>query len=262
MPEEVPGMRECPEVTGRIETMAKKMSDEQLEQRRQASAAGAAAPHDELCTCAKCYWTARRVALEGGGESTFPILTLAFVVGRLGADLVSALLGGMGFDRLPAQLGLDQAFAGGPTPSQLAGRVMVFFVMLFAVVEAANRLGFGQVSELVAVFIRFGADVLLGVAIIVVGFWLSNVAHDAIIRLQGEPFRTVAGVTRFAILGLIAAMGLRAMGLADDIVNLAFGLTLGGVAVAVALSFGLGGREAAGRQMEYWLSRWRGDRPR
>jgi hypothetical protein len=72
MPEEVPGMRECPEVTGRIETMAKKMSDEQLEQRRQASAAGAAAPHDELCTCAKCYWTARRVALEGGGESTFP----------------------------------------------------------------------------------------------------------------------------------------------------------------------------------------------
>lgn len=190
------------------------------------------------------------------------ILTLAFVVGRLGADLVSALLGGMGFDRLPARLGLDQAFAGGPTPSQLAGRVMVFFVMLFAVVEAANRLGFGQVSELVAVFIRFGADVLLGVAIIVIGFWLSNVAHDAIIRLQGEPFRTVAGVTRFAILGLIAAMGLRAMGLADDIVNLAFGLTLGGVAVAVALSFGLGGREAAGRQMEYWLSRWRGDRPR
>jgi hypothetical protein len=52
--------------------MAKKMSDEQLEQRRQASAAGAAAPHDELCTCPKCYWTARRVALEGGGESTFP----------------------------------------------------------------------------------------------------------------------------------------------------------------------------------------------
>jgi hypothetical protein len=37
----------------------------------------------------------------------------------------------------------------------------------------------------------------------------------------------------------------------------AFGLTFGAVAVAVALSFGLGGREAAGRQMEYWLSRLR-----
>jgi hypothetical protein len=49
-------------------------------------------------------------------------------------------------------------------------------------------------------------------------------------------------------------MGLRAMGIADDIVNMAFALVLGAVAIAFALSFGLGGREAAGKQMEYWLS--------
>ena len=66
-------------------------------------------------------------------------------------------------------------------------------------------------------------------------------------------------MARFAILGIVLAMGLRAMGLADDIVNLAFGLTLGGVAFAFALAFGLGGREAAGRQMEHWLSRMRGE---
>jgi len=54
-------------------------------------------------------------------------------------------------------------------------------------------------------------------------------------------------------------MGLRAMGIADDIVNLAFGLTLGAVAIAFALSFGLGGREAAGRQMEHWFSKLRED---
>jgi hypothetical protein len=64
-------------------------------------------------------------------------------------------------------------------------------------------------------------------------------------------------VARFAILALVLAMGLRAMGIADDIVNLAFGLTLGAVAVAVALSFGLGGREAAGKLMEHWLAKFR-----
>lgn len=48
-------------------------------------------------------------------------------------------------------------------------------------------------------------------------------------------------------MGLVLAMGLKAMGIADSIVNLAFGLTLGSVAVAFALSFGLGGREAAAR---------------
>ena len=48
-------------------------------------------------------------------------------------------------------------------------------------------------------------------------------------------------------MGLVLAMGLKAMGIADSIVNLAFGLTLGAVAVAFALSFGLGGQEAVAR---------------
>jgi len=42
-------------------------------------------------------------------------------------------------------------------------------------------------------------------------------------------------------------MGLKAMGLADNIVNMAFGFTLGAVAVAAALAFGFGGRDAAKR---------------
>ncbi|MEZ0471720.1 hypothetical protein [Luteimonas salinilitoris] len=62
----------------------------------------------------------------------------------------------------------------------------------------------------------------------------------------------LARIARIAILGLVLAMGLRAMGIADDIVNLAFGLVLGAVAVAIALAFGLGGREAAGEVTRRW----------
>jgi hypothetical protein len=101
--------------------------------------------------------------------------------------------------------------------------------------------------------------VLLGAAILVIGFWLANIAHDAIRRASGEQRVGLAQLARIAIVGLVIAMGLRAMGIADDIVNLAFGLTFGAVAIAIALSFGLGGREAAGRQMEHWLSQLRKD---
>ena len=104
---------------------------------------------------------------------------------------------------------------------------------------------------------RFGGDILLGSAILVIGFWLANLAYDAIDRASGPGTKGLARIGRYAILALVIAMGLRAMGIADDIVNLAFGLTLGAVAVAVALSFGLGGREAAGKLMEHWLSRFR-----
>jgi hypothetical protein len=186
------------------------------------------------------------------------ILVTAYLVSRLVAKLVSDVLGGTGFDRLPGKLGLAEAFDEA-TASELVGRVIVFFVMLFATVEAANRLGFTRMADLVSMFIQFGGAVLLGSAIIAVGFWLSNLAHDAIVRVYGDRSAGAANVARFAILALVIAMGLREMGLAEDIVNLAFGLTLGAVAVAFALSFGLGGREAAGRQMEHWLSRWRGE---
>jgi hypothetical protein len=186
------------------------------------------------------------------------ILGIAYLVSRLVANLMSDLLGGIGFDLLPEKLGIAQAFSGGTTPSQLVGRVLIFFVMLFASVEAANRLGFARMADLVSIFIHFAGEVLLGSVIIAVGFWLSNLAHGAIMRIYGNQGAAIANVARFGIMGLVIAMGLRQMGLAEDIVNLAFGLTLGAVAVAVALSFGLGGREAAGKQMEHWLSKLRG----
>lgn len=78
-------------------------------------------------------------------------------------------------------------------------------------------------------------------------------AHKVLSR--GEHSEVLATVARYAILALVFAIGLNAMGLADTIVHLAFGLTLGAIAVAFALSFGLGGREAAGKHMEYLLEK-------
>ena len=185
------------------------------------------------------------------------ILIVTFYVARFASALVSRLLNGMGFDTLPARLGLDKVFSGELKPSSVVGIVILFFAMLFATVEAANQLNFTQVGVVVATFIRFGGDVLLGAVILVVGFWLASLVHGVIARGKSEHAQGLAKLARLAIIGLVIAMGLRAMGIADDIVNLAFALTFGAIAVAVALSFGLGGREAAGKQMEFWLSRLR-----
>ncbi|HKA44328.1 MAG TPA: mechanosensitive ion channel [Burkholderiales bacterium] len=185
------------------------------------------------------------------------ILVVTWYVAKFASALVSRLLNGMGFDTLPEKVGLKGMFGGQLSPSGVVGMVILFFAMLFATVEAANQLEFTQVREVVTTFIKFGGDVLLGAVILAIGFWLANLVHSAIARSSGEHAQNLARIARLAILGLVIAMGLRAMGIADDIVNLAFGLTFGAVAVAVALSFGLGGREAAGRQMEYWLSKLR-----
>jgi Mechanosensitive ion channel, conserved TM helix len=185
------------------------------------------------------------------------ILVITYYVARFAAQLMARLLASLGADAVPQKLGIQAMFQGGMKPSNLVGWLILFFAMLFATVEAANRLQFTQVRDVVTTFITFGGNILLGGVILVIGFWLANVAYLAISRASGERTAGLAQIARIAILGLVIAMGLRAMGIADDIVNLGFLLTFGAVAVALALSFGLGGREAAGRQMEYWLSKLR-----
>jgi hypothetical protein len=185
------------------------------------------------------------------------ILVVTYYLARFAAGLLARLLTGIGLDTLPQKMGLASVFADGTPPSRLVSMLVLFFAMLFATVEAANRLEFNQVRDVITLFIKFGGNVLLGALILTIGFWLANVAHNAIRRADTTNSQGLAGIARTAILGLVIAMGLRAMGIADDIVNLAFLLTFGAVAVAVALSFGLGGREAAGKQMEYWLAKLR-----
>jgi len=186
------------------------------------------------------------------------ILAVAFYISDFVANLATSLLAGVGFDRVPAKLGVGGLFGDTGGASRFVGRLIVFFVMLFAVVEAADMVGFDQVSGLVEMFIHFGGQVLLGVVIIAVGLWMANLAHAAMMRLESPYAGLMAGLARITILGIVFAMGLRAMDLANEIVEAAFYLTLGAVAVAFALSFGLGGREAAGKQMEHWLSKLRG----
>jgi Conserved TM helix len=187
------------------------------------------------------------------------ILLLTWYLSRFAAGLVSSLLENAGVDSIAQKMGLKQVSSGSARPSRLASGLLVFFAMLFAVSEAADQLGFSQVRGLTAGFIMFAGDIVLGSAILAVGFWLANRAYDALQKSDGQTGSPLAGVARIAILGLLLGMGLRAMGIANDIVQLAFGLTLGAVAVAVAISFGLGGREAAAKLMEHWLSKWRRD---
>ncbi|WP_410171234.1 mechanosensitive ion channel [Brachymonas denitrificans] len=180
------------------------------------------------------------------------IVLLTWYVARFAAMLLRSLLQNVGADALPAKLGMQRMFSGSLLPSNLAGSLLMFFAMLFAVVEAANQLGFAQVSDLLTTFTAFGGDILLGSVIMIIGFWLANLAYQALSRADHSS-GLIANIARFAILGLVIAMGLRAMGVANEIVYLAFGLTLGAVAVAVALAFGLGGREAAARLANQWV---------
>lgn len=79
-----------------------------------------------------------------------------------------------------------------------------------------------------------------------------------LVASSGNRQAKILGQTaRIAILALISAMSLQQMGIATNIVNLAFGLLLGALAVAVALAFGFGSQPVVGELVQDWLQSFR-----
>jgi Conserved TM helix len=185
------------------------------------------------------------------------IMVLAYVVGKFLADLVSELLTGFGFNNLYSWLGLPApaATAETKTPSEIVG-IIVLVASLFTGAVAAtsqNVLGIGELSAGVAGLTVIASKVLSAVVVFAVGLYFANLAFKLISSAGGYNSRTLAQAARIVIIVFVAAMALRQMEVAADIVNLAFGLLLGAIAVAIALAFGLGGREVAAEQLREWL---------
>jgi len=86
---------------------------------------------------------------------------------------------------------------------------------------------------------------------VVVGIFLARIISNLVGSGTGEGGFGQT-IVRYAIIALFTAIGLTFMGLADNIVQMAFGLILGAAAVATAIAFGLGGRDAAARVLERW----------
>lgn len=176
------------------------------------------------------------------------VLIVSYYIGRLVANLIADLLRGIGFNTVPQRLGIK--WTGTRTPSDWVGYLVLVGVMLFAALSAAELLGSLFLSDILDTFIGFLGQVVLALIIFAVGLYLANLARNVILGAGGAQANLWATLARVAILVLSGAMALRQLGVADDIVNLAFGIMLGALGVAAALAFGLGSREIAGQEVE------------
>lgn len=211
------------------------------------------------------------------------LLVVFYVIGRFIADLVTNLLTSFGFNNVFEWMGLPrqtvasvvppsvsppydatpegestvvQPAATLPrrTPSEIVGILALVGIMLFAAVAAAEVLQFQQLTAIVNGILAVSARVLVGIIVFGVGLYLANLAFNLIAGSGGRQARILAQAARIAIIALVSAMALQQMGIATNIVALAFGLLLGAIAVALAIAFGLGGREVAAEQLREWLA--------
>jgi Conserved TM helix len=199
------------------------------------------------------------------------ILIVAYFVGRFVADLVTSILTNLGFNNIFTILGLTTpsrriVISTEPTtppistrtPSEIAGIVALVGIMLFATVAAVNILNIPALTALVSGILIIFGRILAGLVIFAIGLFLANLAFNIITSSGDRQAQILGQVARIAIIALVSAMALQQIGVASDIVNLAFGLLLGAIAVAIALAFGLGGRDIAREQVQEWLNSFKG----
>lgn len=215
------------------------------------------------------------------------ILAIAYVIGRFVADLVARVLTSIGFNNIftwlgfptlstpttpfvdpppaPEDFSLGQSTVIPPsapslprqTPSEIVGIVVLVGIMLTGAVAAVETLEFTALTEIVNAILAVLGNVLVGLLVLGIGLYLANLAFSLITRSGGRQANVLAQTARIAIIAFAGAMALDRMGVASNIVNLAFGLLLGAIAVAIGVAFGLGGRGVADELLREWLGSFR-----
>ncbi|WP_394750069.1 mechanosensitive ion channel [Spongiimicrobium salis] len=181
------------------------------------------------------------------------ILIIFIIGGKFVSGLLKDLLNSMNLNSFFKKIQLDKIM-GNTNLVQLIVNIVYFFILAFGIMTAVEKLEFQQLTEIVNTVVHYAGKILFGLVILAIGNWISTLAYLNFTKKEENKF--VGSIIRMAILAIFLAIGLRSMGIADEIINLAFGLTLGTIAVTIALSFGLGGREAAGKQMERILNKF------
>lgn len=180
------------------------------------------------------------------------VLGISYYIGKLLSGLVADLLTSAGFNQLMVKVGMPES-SSDRTPSGFVGQLVLIGVMLFAVLGATELIGFEPLSAIIAALIEFAFQVVLAAIILIVGILIAGKVAEIV--GGASSYGPAAHLAKAAILILASAMALRQLGLAEDIINLAFGIMLGAVGLGAAIAIGLGSKEVAGREVESLIQR-------
>ncbi|MGD1901349.1 MAG: mechanosensitive ion channel [Geitlerinemataceae cyanobacterium] len=196
------------------------------------------------------------------------ILAAFFFIGKFISEMVTTLLSSFGFDNILSSLGINPPTspespetdpslvptnASAKTPSEFVGIVIWVGIMMFAAIAAVDVLEFTELTAIVSDLTAVFGQILAGAIVLAIGLYLANLAFSLIVKSGLGQAHLLGQIARVAIVVLSVAMGLQQMNIAPDIVELAFGLVLGSLAVAAAIAFGLGGRDIAAEEIRSFL---------
>jgi hypothetical protein len=209
-----------------------------------------------------------RAFLRQAGEflPRLAIALLVFIVGWIVAKMVRfAIVRGLravNFHVVTQRAGLDGFMRDGgigADTTEIMGLVVYWLVILGALVVGFNSLGLTYVTDLLGRVILFVPKVLVALLVLAFGAYFARFIANAITaycrNVHIQDAELLGRLAQYAILTFVVLIALDQVNIGGDIVRQSFLIILAGLVFALALAFGLGGKEWAAELLERWWPR-------
>ena len=188
------------------------------------------------------------------------IIVLGWVICNVIKRIVVRVLKVCQFDTLADRAGIRRALERGgikQSASDIVGLLVFWFLFLIAIVTTLETLNLSGATDTLHTIYLYIPKIVAALLVLILGLYLANFLETVTrTSLATAGLHQAASIGRAAYVGtvvFVVAGIFEILDIASEIVIWAFILVFGAICLALALAFGLGGREVAGRYLEKWL---------
>lgn len=182
----------------------------------------------------------------------FLILIIGWIIAKLIKRGIVKLLKLIKFNYLTEKTGIDKFLQEGGSKADsigIIGTLIYWILMLIVIIATLNSLNLTVASSLFNEIMLYLPNIIVAIIILIIGIYLarmfSQIIRTSLAGMKEVTSGLISQITYYAILVLTVFVTLGQLNLAKEIVTSAFIILFGAICLALALAFGLGGRESA-----------------
>lgn len=185
------------------------------------------------------------------------ILIVGWIVAKIIKGLVNRILAVIRFDVIAEKAGVSSVLNKGGmklTARQMISGLAYWLVMIMVLVTVINALGLTAASQIFERLLAYVPNVIVAIFILVLGMFLGNIVSGIIRTIASNANlprpQMLGNISQWAIVIFAVAVSLVQLRIAPLLVVQTFSILFGGICLALALAFGLGGKELAAKYLE------------
>jgi hypothetical protein len=185
------------------------------------------------------------------------ILIVGWLIAKAIRRLINWLLVSVRFDVMADKTGISEVLKKGNlkvTAREVICGLVYWLIIIMVLVMAVDALGLPKASDVLTSLFDYVPKVIVALLVLIVAIFLASFVSGIVRTAAGNANlpspELIAGISRWAIIIFAVTIAMEQLGIAPLLVGTAFNIILGGVVFALALAFGLGGKDAAARYLD------------